>query len=122
MLVEVHHEPDGQGNVFTLREDLEISWDGKTITVPAGFRSDGASVPRFFWRVVFPPSDNRAMRAAFAHDYVYRIHPDGWTKALADAMFYALLIRGGIPELRAWLAYLGVWLFGWLAWRKRGLP
>ena len=122
MLIEVHHSSDENGNVFTLMETIEIEWNGRSVTVPKGFRSDGASVPRFFWRVVFPPGDHRAMRAAFAHDYIYRIHPDGWTKAAADLMFYGLLIRGGIPEIRAWLAYLGVRLFGSLAWRKRGLP
>ena len=47
--VEVH-QADERGNVFTLLEELH--WGG--ITVPAGFESDGASVPRFFWRAVFP--------------------------------------------------------------------
>ena len=120
MLIDVKHEKDENGNVFVLREDIEICWDGKSFTIPAGFKSDGASVPRFFWRADFPPGDYRAMRAAFAHDYVYRIHPDGWTKDLADTMFFGLLVKGGIPAIQAWLAYLGVWLFGWIAWRKRG--
>ena len=26
MLVKIHHEPDGAGNVFELREDLEITF------------------------------------------------------------------------------------------------
>ena len=122
MLIEVHHQTDENGNVFTLREDIEICWNGKSLTIGAGFKSDGASVPRFFWRVVFPPGDNRALRASFAHDYIYRMHPDGWTKAEADQMFYDLLIRGGIPWYRAKAAYLGVKLFGSGAWKKRGMP
>ena len=127
MLIEVHHETDENGNVFTLREDIEITWNGYrewlyvAFTIPAGFKSDGASVPRFFWRVVFPPGDNRALRAAFAHDYIYRMHPEGWSKAEADQMFYDLLIKGGIPWYRAKAAYLGVKLFGSGAWRKRGM-
>ena len=121
MLIEVHHETDENGNVFTLREDITIEWNGKSILIRAGFKSDGASVPRFFWRAVFPPGDNRALRAAFAHDYVYRMHPEGWTKAEADQMFYDLLVKGGIPWYRAKAAYLGVKLFGGQAWRKRGL-
>ena len=120
MLIEVHHQADETGNVFTLREDIEIQWNGKSFTIPAGFKSDGASVPRFFWRVVFPPGDHRAMRAAFAHDYVYRMHPAGWTKAEADRMFYDLLIQGGIPWYRAKEAYLGVKLFGGAAWKAGG--
>ena len=122
MLIEVHHQSDENGNVFTLREDIEICWNGKSFTIRAGFKSDGASVPRFFWRAVFPPGDNRALRAAFAHDYIYRMHPEGWTKAEADRMFYDLLIEGGIPWYRAKAAYLGVKLFGSGAWKKRGMP
>ena len=118
MLIEVHHQSDKNGNVFTLREDIEIQWNGKTFTIPEGFKSDGASVPRFFWRAVFPPGDNRALRASFAHDYVYRMHPEGWTKAEADRMFYDLLTAGGIPWYRAKAAYLGVKLFGGPAWKQ----
>ena len=119
MLVDVH-QSDEFGNVYTLRERLEIRWNGKLLTVPVGFKSDGASVPRFFWRAVFPPGDNRALRAAFAHDYVYRMHPDGWTKAEADQMFYDLLIADGIPVINAKLAYWGVRLFGGKAWEAVG--
>ncbi len=64
MLIDIHTS-DEMGNVFTLRE--ELSYGG--LTVPAGFESDGASVPRFFWRIVFPPGDNRALRAAFLHEW-----------------------------------------------------
>ena len=119
MLVDVH-QSDEFGNVYTLRERLEIRWKGKWLIVPVGFKSDGASVPRFFWRAVFPPGDNRALLAAFAHDYVYRMHPEGWTKAEADQMFYDLLIEGGIPWYRAKAAYLGVKLFGGKAWKAGG--
>ena len=123
MLIEVNQEADENGNVFILREDLEIRWNGYhgcihvKFTISAGFKSDGASVPRFFWRAVFPPGDNRAMRAAFAHDYIYRMHLPGWSKAEADRMFYDLLIEGGISWYRAGLAWLGVYLFGWNAWK-----
>ena len=120
MLIEVHHETDEHGNVFTLMETIDIRWRGKTVVIPAGFKSDGASVPRFFWRAVFPPGDNRAMRAAFAHDYIYRTHPDSWTKIQADAMFYDLLISGGIHPVRAALAWLGVHFFGRRAWKEGG--
>ena len=119
MLVDVH-QSDEYGNVFTLREKLEIRWNGKWLIVPVGFKSDGASVPRFFWRIVFPPGDNRALRAAFAHDWIYRMHPEGWTKAEADQMFYDLLIADGIPVINAKLAYWGVRLFGSAAWKAGG--
>ena len=71
---------------------------------------------------MFPPGDDKALRAAFVHDFIYRTHPDGWTRELADLMFHDLLIRGGIPWYRAKAAYLGVRLFGGAAWKAGGRP
>ena len=91
-----------------------------TITVPCGFQSDGASVPRAFWRLIFPKGDEKALRAAIIHDWIYRTHPAGWTKAEADKLFYELLKADGVPTWRAWLAYQGVKWFGHIAWNTRG--
>lgn len=110
--VEVHHADD-RGNVYTLLEPLQYG----ELIVPAGFESDGASVPRFFWRVVFPPGDADALRAAILHDYIYREHPAGWTRAEADRLFRDVLIADGVPTFRARLAYWGVRLFGGGSWK-----
>lgn len=111
MKIEVH-KSDEMGNVYRLLEPLTY----ENLTVPEGFESDGASVPRFFWRIVFPPGDNRALRAAFLHDYIYRTHPAGWTKAAADELFRKLLIEDGISRNSANMAYWGVRLFGGSSW------
>lgn len=110
------HETDEQGNVFTLLSPIVY----EDLVIPAGFESDGASVPRFFWRCVFPPNDTRALRAAFIHDYVYRIHPKGWSKKKADKTFYKLLRENGIGYCSAKLAYLGVRGFGFPSWNAGG--
>lgn len=116
------HREDARGNVFTLTQSFLIRWRGKRLIVPAGFESDGASVPRFFWRVVFPPTDTRALRAAIAHDYIYRHHPPGWTRAEADRMFRDVLIADGVSRFRAGLAWLGVRLFGGSSWNSKINP
>ena len=67
-----------------------------------------------------PPGDPKALRAGFAHDYIYRTHPAGWTKADADRMFYELLVEDGVPKWRARLAYRGVAWFGGRAWKEGG--
>ena len=115
MLVDIH-QSDFMGNIFTLRENLTV----EGITVPAGFSSDGASVPRFFWRLVFPPGDQKALKAAFVHDFLYRTHPEGWTREAADMLFLKLLLKEGIPKFSAVLAWLGVRLFGGKAWKAGG--
>ena len=115
MLVDVH-QSDEMGNVYTLREPLTCG----DLTVPAGFSSDGASVPRFFWRIVFPPGEPGALRAAFLHDFIYRTHPEGWSRAAADELFRKLLIEDGISRTSASLAYWGVRLFGGSSWEAGG--
>lgn len=107
------HRSDARGNVYTLLEQLPC----RNFTVPAGFQSDGASVPRFFWRLVFPPGDPCALRAAIVHDYLYRHHPGTWTRAEADTLFRDLLICDGTPAWRATLAYTAVRLFGRSSWK-----
>ena len=112
--VEIH-KSDEMGNVYTLLEPIVLKDYG--ITVPRGFNSDGASVPRFFWRVVFPPGDSKALRAAFVHDWLYRNHFTGWDREMADVLFFSLLISDGVSLFSAGLAFLGVRLFGWRSWK-----
>ena len=112
-VVEVReHEEDERGNVFTLLRPIEKFG----VIVPAGFESDGASVPRLLWGVVFPRDDRQALFAALFHDYLYRTHPAGWTRAEADEAFHFLLLEGGVSFIRALRAYLGVRIFGKSAW------
>jgi len=117
MKIEVHKE-DKTGNVFTLLERLHVAWNGHEFDVPEGFESDGASVPRFFWRAVFPPGDSKALPGAIAHDYLYRTHPTGWSKGMSDAMFYEMLTGNGVPKIRAAAAWAGVHYFGKRSWEQ----
>lgn len=113
MLVDVIR-CDDMGNVYVLKEDLYIA----DLHVPVEFRSDGASVPRFFWRVVFPPGDALALRAAILHDFIYRTHPEGWNREDADRLFLAVMILDGVPVSRALMAWLGVRIGGHWAWKE----
>lgn len=115
MIIKVHQE-DERGNVIRTVCKNKIEWKGRSFVIPAGFESDGASVPRFFWRIVCPPTDPQAVRAGVAHDWIYRTQPKGWTRAEADKMFYDLLVEDGMYRCRARLAYLGVRLGGGFAW------
>ena len=110
------HRTDDCGNVLSTVTENVIEWKGRSFVIPAGFESDGASVPRFFWRIVCPPTDPKAVRAGVAHDWIYRKQPDGWTREEADKMFYDLLKEDGMMRCQARLAYLGVRLGGGFAW------
>ena len=117
MKVEIHH-CDRRGNVLKTLYPQKFTFRGMSFVVPRGFESDGASVPRFFWRFIFPPLDPKAVRAGVAHDWIYRRQPPGWTRKDADLMFLCYLIEDGVELSRARMAYWGVRLFGWIAWME----
>ena len=53
---------------FQLIEPLDVMAQ-YGIYIPAGYITDGASVPRLFW-MFFPPNKPEYLRAAVIHDYV----------------------------------------------------
>jgi hypothetical protein len=117
MLTEIHHENE-RGNIITLKEELVVKWHGRMFVVPAGFESDGASVPRFLWNLISPQIAPETLRAAVAHDFLYREQVPGWTRKDADEMFYDLIREDGLSWWRSKLAYTGVRLFGAGAWKE----
>ena len=112
------HRVDGRGNVADTTFPNKVTFGGRSFLIPRHFESDGASVPRLFWRVVFPPTDSTAAAAGVAHDFIYRMQPEGWSRKDADRMFLALLIEFGASLYSAYMAYLAVRWFGWIAWRE----
>lgn len=115
--VEIHRTT-AQGDFARTLVPKKIEFRGRRFVIPRGFEYDGASVPRFFWRLVCPPLDPGAARAGAAHDYIYRRQPPEWTRGEADLMLLCLLIEDGLSPFRAQLAYRGVRLFGAPVWRK----
>ena len=115
MRVDIH-SADGRGNIVTLLKPVKITFRGKSFVVHGGFECDGVSVPRFAWPLVTPHVDPRSLRAGIAHDYIYRIQPEGWTRAEADLMFLCFLIEDGLSVPRALTAYTCVRGLGGKAW------
>ncbi|MBO5823157.1 MAG: DUF1353 domain-containing protein [Lentisphaeria bacterium] len=111
------HKEMFTGDIITLLEDLTVTWNGKTVTVPAGFESDGCSVPEFLWDTVSPQLDPRTLRAAIVHDYIYRSSITNWTRLEADELFYDFMVEDGFPKFKAGLAYYGVRWFGSGSWQ-----
>jgi hypothetical protein len=86
----------------------------RVITVPAGFETDFASVPRL--PVVYLAAGGTARKAAVVHDYLYR--QSGVARADADAVFLEAMKASGQPAWRATLMWLGVRGFGWQFYRE----
>jgi hypothetical protein len=91
------------------------------ITVKAGARTDGASIPRLLWTLVGPPMrDSRVTPAAIIHDQLYATTGlcGQLSRASCDAIFYRALCAAGCQKHRAWLYWSGVRLGGWIGWRR----
>ena len=85
------------------------------LTVPGGFETDYASVPRL--PLTFAIAGDTGHEAGIVHDWLYSLI--AVRRALADAVFYEALRALGVPGWRCWLMWLAVRLGGWSAKRRR---
>lgn len=86
---------------------------GDVITVPAGFRTDFASVPRVLWTIV--PPVGLYGKAAVVHDYLYILQDR--TRLEADRIFLEAMEVLGVPKIQRTLMYQAVRLGGGGGWR-----
>ena len=89
---------------------------GRIVTIPQGFLTDFASVPRLplmFWLV-----GDTAHPAAVVHDYLYRTRAS--SRAVADAVFREAAELGKEPAWRVWCMWAGIRAGGWWTWYRIG--
>ncbi len=82
------------------------------ITVPEGFETDFASVPRIFW-VFISPIDTHA-KAAVIHDYCY--YYGMYNRKRSDDIFLEGLKVLDVPKWKVWCIYNAVRIGSWYAW------
>lgn len=88
---------------------------GRRITVPKGFNTDFASVPRMFWRI-FPPTGEGVPygKAAVIHDFLYATN--GLSREAADRIFLEAMTDLKVGWFTRRTLWLAVRLGGWAAW------
>lgn len=82
------------------------------IIIPAGFVSDGGSVPRLFWNIVDPWGP--ASKAYWLHDFLYKTQER--SRLVSDAILMEAMEVLSVNWFKRKLIYRGVRLFGWIAW------
>jgi len=116
-----------------IRTQLE---DGSNFAfqIPVGFKTDFASIPRFFWFFI-APSDSQILVPAIAHDYLYsRTWIEGYElnnsklgkkkKIKFNRLMADLLLRGKMRSFKARiikrnLVFMAVRLCGWMFYHKK---
>jgi Protein of unknown function (DUF1353) len=99
---------------WQLVEPLVYQGDRELFTVPAGFRTDFASVPRAYqWLIA---RSGRYTKAAVLHDWLVRCRPE-ISRSDTDGLFRRALFELGVPFVRRWLIWGAV---RWISlWRSR---
>lgn len=90
---------------------------GWAITIPAGFETDGASVPRLLW-MFFPPLGGDYDEAAVLHDYLYRTAFMCLERVVADAILIEAMKVCQTGALARWCIFAGVRAGGWVTYRR----
>ena len=106
--------------IFELVEPLVYESDllECTITVPIGFQSDGASVPRV--PIAYMLFGDRAHHESVLHDYLYRRDsvPEVAFSTANEVFLEAMKVRGKSWYIR-WPMYFGVKFGGFASYHKR---
>lgn len=111
------NEPIEGGN-YRLVRNYRIQHAGYHFTILKGFVYDGASIPRLVWPIIGMTPDGLLRGGALVHDALYRnggVMPGidhVFTRKEADGIFHSLMAEAGVKPRRAYLAYVGVRLFG----------
>lgn len=101
-----------ENGLYKLNKDMCISYmygtSRKMLTVPEGFESDGASIPRPLWSIIGSPFLPQFITAAIVHDYMCSMK---YTVDEKSDLFYTLLTYSGVRNLRAKLMEKAVRLY-----------
>lgn len=97
--------------------DVDGPGEGKIIEVLPNMSTDGASIPRLFWRLIGCPLRGRYAPAAVIHDALYKSQL--FSREVADELFREMLLILGINLLKAWAMYKAVRIGGSSSWDRQ---
>ncbi len=99
-------------DAFRLEEPLVWDDGRRVITVPPGFRTDLASVPRVAQPII--PKTGPYTAAAVLHDYLFVVQDHSF--AATNALFRDAMACCGVRLTQRWLIWAAVTAGGWLPW------
>ena len=96
---------------------LVESYEHDIYKIPAGYISDGSSIPRLFWVSVGSPFLPEFRSASIVHDYLYSEGIGDRKKA--DELYRSILKNNHVVWWRRNIQYIILRLFGWITFRNK---
>ena len=94
--------------LLTLAKDYSFVIDNKTITIPAGYKWNGANIPKVFKPLIGGRFCPQNMIPSLVHDYLIDIK---WDINERDLKFYSTLLDEGRGKKTAYIMYKLVTLY-----------
>ena len=104
------------GPKLALAHTFRLRYRGEYYTVPEGFATDGASIPRPLWWLCGSPFDVPRLYAAIVHDWLYSGGDREATRADADDLYRDLQIALGVARWKAYAEWAALRVFGGSHW------
>lgn len=111
--VKAHNRPEApklkflkQKGRYQVQKPWRLDLNGKTWHIPAGYRSNGLTVPAQLKKTMGDSPDAPETWAAVFHDWLFK--QPGISRAEADKLFYDALIAYGVSQRKADLMYTSV--------------
>ena len=106
--------------LFFACHELAFDVDGYETTIPAGFLSDGLSIPRWAQPLINTSKAPQWIISGLFHDWLYKLHPNKTvTRKEADLKFLETMQALGVGWTRRNTIYWAVRVGGSGSWNKK---
>jgi len=99
-----------QGYQYKTCVNINVDIDGKLLVIPKGFRTDLATIPRFYWSIL-SPNKSELIAPSVLHDFLYSCSMQ-YTRKEVDDIFYLALMKNHVGTYTSTKVYLAIRLFG----------
>lgn len=96
----------GSSRIFRLTNQFRYLSSLGCVYVPAGFETDGASIPRCFWNLLSPFGDY--FPSSVVHDWLYSPGNTIFTRGESDFIFHEAMLNVNVPWFRREIIYQSV--------------
>lgn len=110
----VYDPADQSDDKWILQQDFEDSVTG--IFIPAGYKTNLASVPRILWLFIAPYELGET--AALVHDWLYQHAGLMGSRRQADKKLLEIATKDGVERWKRFAAYYAVRFFAYKVWHK----